>query len=161
MMVGNYVSSRGSFTNFMSLIGLLGQATISLTEDGKISFPALDGLGAGARDWVEVEPFVWRDRGTGERLAAEVKDGRVVRFSVDAGSPFMVFEPAPASVNAAWLNPALIAALGIVLLAALAWPVALWCGQLQGDFAIGAVSACVRLSRSCWLVLAALADGSA
>src|SRR3546814_4046965 len=80
MMVGNYVSSRGSFTNFMSLFGLLSQATIGLTEDGKISLPALDGLGAGARDWVEVEPFVWRDTGTGERLAAEVKDGRVVRW---------------------------------------------------------------------------------
>src|SRR3546814_15650294 len=98
-MVGNYVSSRGSFTNFMILFGLLSQATIGLTEDGKISLPALDGLGAGARDWVEVEPFVWRDTGTGERLAAEVKDGRVVRWSIDAGSPFMVFEPAPASVN--------------------------------------------------------------
>ncbi len=144
----------------MSLLGLLGQATISLTEDGKISFPALDGLGAGARDWVEVEPFVWRDRGTGERLAAEVKDGRVVRFSVDAGSPFMVFEPAPASVNAAWLNPALIAALGIVLLAALAWPVrALVRRSFKADFALEGKSRRVyRLSRMfAWLVLAALA----
>jgi CubicO group peptidase (beta-lactamase class C family) len=160
MMVGNYVSSRGSFTNFLSLLGLLGQATISLTEDGKITFPALDGLGAGARDWVEVEPFVWRDRGTGERLAAEVKDGRVVRFSVDAGSPFMVFEPAPASVNAAWLNPALIAALGIVLLAALAWPVrALVRRSFKADFALAGKSRrAYRLSRIfAWLVLAALA----
>src|SRR3546814_14169162 len=57
------------------------------------------------------------------RSAAEVKDGRVVRWSIDAGSPFMVFEPAPASVNAAWLNPALVIAFGIILLAALAWPV--------------------------------------
>src|SRR3546814_11950847 len=47
MMVGNYVSSRGSFTNFMSLFGLLSQATIGLTEDGKISLPALDGLEIG------------------------------------------------------------------------------------------------------------------
>src|SRR3546814_10998576 len=43
MMAGNYISSRGYFTNFMSLFGLLGQATIGLTEDGKISVPALDG----------------------------------------------------------------------------------------------------------------------
>src|SRR3546814_12273587 len=79
--------------------------------------PALDGLSAGARDWVEVEPFVWYDRATGERLAAEVKDGRVVRMSIDAGSPFMVFEPAPAGTNTAWLMPALLVALGLVALA--------------------------------------------
>lgn len=123
MLAGNYVSSRGSFTNFLGLLGLIGQATVSVTEDGKIAFPALDGLSAAARDWVEVEPFVWRDTNTGERLAAEVRDGKVVRMSVDAGSPFMVFEPAPAGLNAAWLIPALVAALGLILLAALAWPV--------------------------------------
>ena len=159
MMVGNYISSRGSFTNFMSLFGLLGQATIGLTEDGKISLPALDGLGAGARDWVEVEPFVWRDTGTGERLAAEVKDGRVVRWSVDAGSPFMVFEPAPASVNAAWLNPALIFAFGIILLAALAWPVrAMVRRSFKADFALtGKSLRAYRLSRVfAWLAIGAL-----
>jgi hypothetical protein len=160
MMVGHYEGSRGSFTNFMSLFGLLGQAQIGLTEDGKITLPALDGLGAGARDWVEVEPFVWRDTGTGERLAAEVKDGRVTRWSLDAGSPFMVFEPAHAGTNAAWLNPALIFALGIVLLAALAWPVrALVRRNFKAEFALeGKARRAYRLSRVfAWLVLAALA----
>jgi len=160
MMVGNYISSRGSFTNFMSLFGLLGQTTISLTEDGKITLPALDGLGAGARDWVEVEPFEWRDTGTGERVAAEVKDGRVVRWSVDGGSPFMVFEPASFGVNAAWLNPALIFAFGIILLAALAWPVrALVRRSFKADFALeGKARRAYRLSRVfAWLAIGALA----
>lgn len=160
MMVGNYVSSRGSFTNFMSLFGLLGQMTVSLTEDGKINLPALDGMGAGARDWVEVEPFVWRDTGTNERLAAEVKDGRVMRWSIDAGSPFMVFEPAPTSVNAAWLNPALIFAFGIILLAALAWPVrALVRRNFKADFPLqGKARRAYRLSRVfAWLAIGALA----
>ena len=160
MMVGHYISSRGSFTNFLSLFGFLGQASISLTEEGKISFPALDGLGAGARDWVEVEPFVWRDTGTGERLAAEVEEGRVTRFSVDAASPFMIFVPAPASVNAAWLNPALIFALLIVLLAALAWPVrALVRRSFGGEFALhGKSLRAYRLSRGfAWLAVGATA----
>lgn len=159
MMVGNYVSSRGSFTNFLSVLGLLGQAQIGLTEDGKLSFPALDGLGAGARDWVEVEPFVWRDTGTGERLAAEVKDGRVVRMSVDAGSPFMVFEPAPAATNSAWLSPAMLFALAMVVLAALAWPVrALVRRSYKAEFALtGPSLRAYRLSRVfAWLVIAAL-----
>jgi len=160
MMVGNYVTSRGSFTNFLSLLGLLGQPSVSLTEDGKISVPGLDGLGAGARDWVEVEPFVWRDTGTGERLAAEVKDGKVVRWSLDAGSPFMVFEPAPAGTNAAWLLPALIAALCLAALAALAWPIrALVRRSFRAEFALeGKARRAYRLSRAfAWLVLVAVA----
>ncbi|MGQ3177607.1 MAG: serine hydrolase, partial [Blastomonas fulva] len=79
-------------------------------------------LSAAARDWVEVEPFVWRDRNTGERLVAEVKDGKVVRVSMDAVSPFMMLTPVPAAVNTDWINPALIFALAIVVLTALAWP---------------------------------------
>ncbi|NIJ37130.1 CubicO group peptidase (beta-lactamase class C family) [Sphingopyxis panaciterrae] len=160
MMAGHYVSSRGSFTNFLSLLGLLGQTSIVATEDGKIAIPALDGLSAGARDWVEVEPFVWRDTGTGERLAAEVKDGRVVRVSIDPMSPFTVLEPAPAGTNAAWLVPALFAALGIVLLAALAWPVrALVRRSFGATFALeGKARRAYRLSRLfAWLALAAVA----
>lgn len=123
MMVGNYAGSRGSFTNFMSLFGLVGQAKIAVGEDGRIQLPALDGMSAAQREWEEVSPFVWQDSNSGERLAAEVKDGRVTRISVDPASPFMVFEPAPAGTNAAWLLPALGAAFGLILLTALAWPV--------------------------------------
>jgi hypothetical protein len=122
--------------------------------------PALDGLSAGPRDWVEVEPFVWVDTGTGERLAAEVKDGRVVRMSLDAGSPFMLFEPAPAGVNNAWLMPALLVSLGLILLAALAWPVrALVRRSFGAAFALeGRARRAWRLSRLfAWLVIAAVA----
>jgi CubicO group peptidase (beta-lactamase class C family) len=160
MLAGHYVSSRGSFTNFMSLFGLLGQAEIVVGPDGRIAMPALDGLSAGPRDWVEVEPFVWVDTGTGERLAAEVKDGRVVRMSLDAGSPFMVFEPAPAGVNNAWLMPALLVSLGLILLAALAWPVrALVRRSFGAAFALeGRARRAWRLSRLfAWLVIAAVA----
>lgn len=160
MMVGHYVTSRGSFTNFMSLFGLLGQPQIGLTEDGKINVPGLDGLSAGARDWVEVEPFVWRDTNSGERLAAEVKDGKVVRWSLDAGSPFMVFEPAPFATNAAWLTPALIFALFIIVLAALAWPVrALVRRSFGASFALeGKPLRAYRLSRVfAWLGIVAVA----
>jgi len=160
MMVGHYFSSRGSFTNFMSLFGLLGQPQINLTEDGKINVPGLDGLSAGARDWVEVEPFVWRDTNSGERLAAEVKDGKVVRWSLDAGSPFMVFEPAPFATNAAWLNPALIFALVVIVLAALAWPVRALVRRSYGaSFALeGKSLRAYRLSRAfAWLAIVAVA----
>ncbi len=160
MMAGHYVASRGSFTNFMSLLGLFGQTSIAVTDDGKISVPALDRLSAGARDWVEIEPFVWRDAGTGERLAAEIQDGKVRRWSLDAASPFLVFKPAPMGTNAAWLLPALIAALGITALAALAWPTrALVRRSFKSAFLLeGKGRLAYRLTRSfAWLVLIAAA----
>ena len=160
MMAGNYVTSRGSFTTFLSLLSLLGQAKIVVGEDGKIAFPSLDGLSGAARDWVEVAPFVWRDTNTGERLAADVRDGKVVRFSLDLGSPFMVFEPAPFGRNAAWLLPALLASLGIVLLAALAWPVRALVRRSYGTkLALqGRSRLAYRLSRGfSWAVLVAAA----
>lgn len=160
MLAGNYVASRGSFTNFLKLLGLLGQATIVAGEDGKISFPSLDGVSAGARDWVELSPFVWLDRNTGERLAAEVRDGKVVRVSTDAISPFTVFEPAPAGFNTVWLMPALLLSLGIVLLAALAWPVrALVRRHYGAPFALqGHARLAYRLSRGfAWAALGAAA----
>lgn len=160
MLAGHYVSSRGSFTNFMRVLGLLGSLEITVGADGKIAFPALDGLTAGARDWVEVEPFVWRDTATGERLAAEIEDGRVVRVSLDAVSPFMVLEPAPAAYNPAWLLPALLASLALVFLAAIAWPVrAIVRRRFAATFALNGKSLTAwRVSRGfAWLTLIAVA----
>ncbi|MBU2032312.1 MAG: serine hydrolase, partial [Alphaproteobacteria bacterium] len=160
LLAGNYVSSRGSFTNFMSVLGLMGSLEITADADGKIAFPALDGLTAGARDWVEVEPFVWRDTATGERLAAEVVDGRVVRVSLDAVSPFMMLEPVSAAYNPAWLIPALLASLALVLLAAVAWPVrALVRRRFGASFVLDGRSLTAwRVSRGfAWLTLLAVA----
>lgn len=160
MLAGTYVSSRGSFTNFLSLLGLIGQAKVVVDKDGKIALPALEALNAGTPDWVETAPFVWTDRNSGERIAAVVKDGRVVRMSTDAISPFMVYEPAPAGTNAAWLLPAAGGALALVLLAALGWPVrALVRRTFGATFALtGSALTAWRLSRlAAWLVVIAVA----
>jgi CubicO group peptidase (beta-lactamase class C family) len=160
LLAGHYYSSRGAFTNFMKLFDLLGQAQIGVDADGKLVFPSLDGLSAGPRDWVEVAPFVWQDSNTGERLAADVKDGKVVRVSVDAASPFTVFIPAPAGTNTAWLLPALGLALLLVLITAIGWPVrALVRRRFGASFALAGRSLqAFRLSRfAAWLVLLAVA----
>lgn len=159
MMAGHYIASRGAFTNFFSLFGLLGPTEVVVGPEGKIMVPSLDGISAGVRDWVEVAPFVWRDTTTGERLAAEVKDGRVVRFSIDTISPFTVYEPAPAAINPAWIIPALVAALAIALIAALSWPIrALVRRSYKAEFALTERSLLAyRLSRLfAWLVIAAV-----
>jgi CubicO group peptidase (beta-lactamase class C family) len=157
MLAGTYVSSRGFFTSWLSVLGLLNATKIVVRPEGKISMPGLDILSAGTRDWVEVEPFVWRDTNSGERIAAQVQDGKVVRVSMDVVSPFMMLTPAPASTNPAWLLPALLIALGIVAVAALAWPIrAIVRRRYKAEFVLtGRSLLAYRVTRAfCWLVLA-------
>lgn len=121
-MVGSYTSSRGAFTNFVRILDLLGQAKIGVDKDGALIAPAVTGLANQPRKWVEIAPYVWRDLASGERLAAKLENGRVVRWSFDTVAPFTVFDRTPWYLNSSWLLPAAIASLIIVLLTALAWP---------------------------------------
>lgn len=120
-LAGRYLSSRSGFTSFVGIARLIGQVTITADDAGKIAVPALDWLSAKPRDWVEIAPWVWMDRGTGERLAAEVRDGRVVAFGFDPVPP-VTWLRVPAGIDGAWLLPALGAALLLIMVAALAWP---------------------------------------
>ena len=122
LVSANYISSRGSFTNFLSFAGLLGQIPVGMTPEGKLSFPMFESIGMGAVDWVEVAPFVWQDRYSSQTIAADVIDGRVVRISTDIFSPFMVLTPAPVGKNAAVLLPLLGLAVFVILLQAILWP---------------------------------------
>jgi len=122
MLKGNWVNSRGSQSNFVAAIGLIGQTKVSVDAKGELvlPFPNLNGKPS---HWVETAPFVWRDTGSHYRAAAKVVDGKAVRFSFDELSPFMVFERPPWYQNAAWLLPLLIAGVTALLATALLWPV--------------------------------------
>ena len=121
-MVGTYTSSRGAFTNFVQVLGLFGQAKIGVDKDGALSVPAVTGLANQPRKWVEIAPYVWRDAASGERLAAKLEDGRVVRWSFDTVAPFTVYDRTPWYLDSSWLLPVAGGSLLIVLLTALAWP---------------------------------------
>jgi CubicO group peptidase (beta-lactamase class C family) len=122
MLKGSWVNSRGSQSSFLAALGLAGQTKAGVNAKGELVVPFL-GLNGKPRNWVETAPFVWRDSGSHERLAAKVVDGKVVRFSIDGISPFMVFDRVPWYENSAWLLPAVCAALGALLLTALFWPI--------------------------------------
>lgn len=122
MMAGSYASSRGFQTNFMSLLNLAGQEQVGLTESGGLLVPSAANAAGQPRTWIEVAPFVWRDRDSDLRLAANVEDGEVTEWSFDTVSAIMVFQRVPWYQDTAWLQPALFAAVVIVLLSAIAWP---------------------------------------
>ncbi|HEY0505690.1 MAG TPA: serine hydrolase domain-containing protein, partial [Lysobacter sp.] len=123
LLAGSYNSSRRADSNFMNLVYMLGQTKVVANEDGTVSVPMLAGYSGAPKKWREIAPFVWQDTNGGDRLAAEVVDGRVVRFSAEPIAAIMVFQRA-----AWWQSPAvfltmLFGSLAALLLTVLAWPV--------------------------------------
>jgi hypothetical protein len=123
MMAGIYDNSRRADSTFFSLLNMAGPIKVVANDDGTIGVSIADALAGGPVKWHEIEPFVWRQVNGENLLAAEVKDGRVARFTFGELSPFMVFEPVSAGKSPGWLLPALVAGLLALLLTSLAWPV--------------------------------------
>jgi CubicO group peptidase (beta-lactamase class C family) len=121
-IAGSYFNSRGMRTNFLHILDLISPIAIGPDADGKLSAPMVTNTGNKPRRWVEIEPYVWKDLDSGEKLAAKVVDGKIDRWSFDTVSPFMMMDRVPWYKNPAWLAPALFVSLGLLLLGALSWP---------------------------------------
>lgn len=123
LMSGAWENSRGSKTNFLAAIGFIGQTKVGVGKKGELVLP-FPGLNGKPRQWIETAPFVWADANGHDRAAAQVVDGKPVRFSFDMLSPFMVFERVPWYADSTWLMPLFGIGVGALLLTALVWPVA-------------------------------------
>ena len=121
-MEGNWLVSRRWESSFLKVAGLLGQPTIASDGNGSITVSNLHGPSGAPRHWVEIAPYVWRDRDGPDRLAATLVDGKPVRWSMDFMSPFMVYDRVPAGESAVWIMPAIYASLGVLALTLLYWP---------------------------------------
>lgn len=122
-MTGHWQVSRSSLTNFVNILNLIGQMEVTTDAQGRLLVPGLKGANGAPIRWVEIAPYVWRDANGHERLAAQVVNGKPVRWSFDLIAPFMVYDRVPAMRSAGWLVPALYASLAILLLTVLYWPV--------------------------------------
>ncbi|MDN5780817.1 MAG: beta-lactamase family protein [Luteimonas sp.] len=120
-IAGSYASSRRPESNFMSLVNLLGPVKVVANKDGTISVTLALGPGGAPKKWREVAPYLWQDTVSADRLAADVVDGKVTRFSMEPYAPIMVFQRL--STWQALGMPLLVASLVILLLTVLAWPV--------------------------------------
>jgi CubicO group peptidase (beta-lactamase class C family) len=126
LLSGTWANTRGSQSNFLAGVGFVSQLKVGVDKKGELQIPELTGLNAKPRHWVEIEPFVWLDADSHDRLAAKVIDGNAVRWSFDLLSPFMVFERVPWYANSAWLKPLFFASLAALLLTAVLWPITAW-----------------------------------
>lgn len=123
LMAGSYNSSRRADSNFMNLVYMLGQTKVVANEDGTISVPMLAGYSGAPKKWREISPFVWQDTNSGDRLAAEVVNGQVVRFSAEPIAAIMVFQRASWWQSPGVFLPMLFGSLAVLLLTVIAWPV--------------------------------------
>ena len=123
LLVGTWSVSRTISSSFASVVGLLGDVKIGLDEDGRPLIAGIPSLNGEPRKWIEVEPFVWQDAYGHERLAAQVVDGKVVRWSFGMVAPFMVWDRTPWHLDGSWLIPAFLFGFAVVLVTALSWPI--------------------------------------
>ena len=106
----------------MSILNLLGAVKVFPNEDGTIGVSmALDASGA-PKKWREVSPYVWQDVASGDRLAADVVDGQVTRFSMEPYAAIMVFQRLPWWQSPGLVLPLLGLSLLVLLATVLAWP---------------------------------------
>jgi CubicO group peptidase (beta-lactamase class C family) len=124
MMAGTYESSRRSASNFFTVTDLLGPAKVVVNPDTTISLGFLTALNGQPKHWREREPFVWQEVNGKNVLGAKVEQGRVVMFSGDEISPFMMFMPTPLWRSPAWLSPVAGASVAVLVLTLILWPVA-------------------------------------
>jgi len=122
-MVGHYVSSRGSKSNWVKMIELFSPTQIVQNEDGTITVSSLRNAGGALKKWREVGPWRWQEVGGESVLGAAVENGKVKFFAPAEFAPIIVLEPAPWNRNVGWIIPAFLVAFGVIVLTAFAWPI--------------------------------------
>jgi hypothetical protein len=121
-LAGVYSTTRGSRTNFLAVVDLIGQTKVSVDEDGNPLIGGDQGLNGQPRKWVHIGPMLWRDANGHDLLGANVVDGKAVRFSYGELAPIIDFDRTPGYRSSAWILPLLYGSLGILVLTALLWP---------------------------------------
>ena len=123
LMAGNWQVSRTAFSNPIAVLQLISQTKVAVGPKGGLLIPELPGANNLPREWEEIAPFVWREKGGHDLLAAKVENGKVVRWSFGLLGPFMVFDRVPVHRSSSWLLPAACVSLGVLLLTVLFWPI--------------------------------------
>jgi CubicO group peptidase (beta-lactamase class C family) len=121
-LAGVYSTTRGSRTNFLAALDLLGQEKVSVDKDGNPLIPAAKTLGGQPRKWVHIGPMTWRDADGHDILSANVSDGKATRFSFGELSPIIDFDRTPGYRSSGWILPLLYCSLAILLITGLLWP---------------------------------------
>lgn len=132
LVAGRYAASRRAETTFFSLFTLMGQTNIGPDKEGALSMPGLNDLNGQPKKWHEAAPFAWRESQGPELFAAQIAGDHVQMLSADEVGGVLVLLPVPWQQSGAWILPTILVATVILLLTALAWPIAAWRRRKRG-----------------------------
>jgi hypothetical protein len=99
--------------------------------------------------WRETGPYVWREVGGQERLAAKLENGRIRFLAFDSAGGIEVLLPVPAKKSSVWILPAVVVASAVLFVTVIAWPVAALMRRRHGAAlaAVGPDALAHRLAR--------------
>ena len=121
LMAGQYDGSRREETSFVSFVTLLSQVTLTADARGRLVTPFRKVNGE-QKSFEEVTPFVWREIGGKELLAAKVVNGKVIMWG-EGDDATGVYTPTPVWRSATWLLPLLLISVAALIMTAAAWPI--------------------------------------
>ena len=156
LAASSYLDSRRAETG-IGRTGILSQTRLEALDDGGLQLARMKQPNGLPSTFKPIAPWLWQATHSELRLAAILKDGKPVGFAVDSSSPFNVFLRAEGYRSALWLKPLLTAAVAVLALSALAWPIAALVRRRKGRV-LGwprSTLRAYRLSRlACWFMLA-------
>ncbi len=118
-MAGAYRNTRREDSTWLSVLQLLSPVKVQALEDGRVAIDLAGERGV----YREVKPYFWEQEHGKRRLQAVVENGRVKHWGLEPFVFAFIFEPVPFMASATVLV-LLCAAIGVLLLTALLWPVA-------------------------------------
>ncbi len=137
-VAGPYEASRRAEKSLFSFFYMFGQSAATANADGTIQVGGLTGLNDEEKKFREVAPWLWREVGSEMRLAATRDEhGKVISLVPDGYGPIIVFQRPPAWRDKRWLQPAILVAGSVIVLALLVRVI----GPLRRRFARSAVPA--------------------
>jgi len=119
---GTYVLSRRSESSFLRVATLIGQFTVSPTEDGMIEVAQLTNPNGKPKRWREVAPMTFLDENGRDKLI--FKPDQNGRMQMILPYPFFVGQRVGLFENSKLLLPVIGISLVIMLLTLVLWPVA-------------------------------------
>ena len=124
LVAGQYRASRGAFSTIFSFVGFVGELTVSAKPDGTILTDDMKTMAGEPKQWEEIAPLVYREKGNQDLLAFNRNYKNDLRASIDF--PFEVFDRT-SFVNGKSFNMFLlifiVCATAVCLIS---WPVAAW-----------------------------------
>jgi CubicO group peptidase (beta-lactamase class C family) len=121
-LAGIYSTTRGSRSNFLAVVDLIGQAKVGVDSDGNPLIADAKGLNGQPRKWTHIGPMLWRDADGHDLLTANVADGKATRFSYGELAPIIDYDRTPGYRSSAWILPLLYCSLAILFLTVVLWP---------------------------------------